>query len=139
LRTGSEEQAVPYDDHGVAPVPPQGTMEAGVTIARWDGDAATAQAVGAFASRHGMAVARRRRLEAAVTEAVALCAAELRLEAATDRRWVSVRVDGAGPWDPDRADARLGPAVREIAERLELAPSTGGAGTSVLMEIPMAG
>ena len=136
---------------GLAAASMESDDEAGVVIACWHGEAAVstitamADAVSEFAGRHGMPAPARRRLALAVAEAVADAvptgvssprADGIRVEAATDRIWMSVWVTGDVCVDPTPVRRRL-PLVSALADRVELGPTASGDACAVLMELPM--
>jgi len=129
-------------EYGMAPGTAGAATDPGVAMAQWRGSTPGAgQAVGTFAVVHGMPAAAREPLESVVSEVVRACAcrvstADTTVEAATDGTWLTVRVSGARRWDRARLHGRL-PLAAGLADRIELAPSAGGDGTSVLLEIAM--
>ena len=116
-------------------------------VARWVREAASGTGAAAgrdvmmFAQRHGMGDAAARDVGVAVCQAVPYAAdigAALRscvvVEAATDGKWLSVRIDGDADRSGSDADAVVDLLVCELADRFEYGTRWPGTGTSVLME-----
>jgi hypothetical protein len=118
-----------------------------VAMARWVHQAASGTGAAArrdvtmFAQRHGMGDAAARDVGVAVCQAVPYAAdigATLRscvvVEAATDGKWLSVRIDGDADRSGSDADVVLELLVCERADRFQYGTRWPGTGTSVLME-----
>src|SRR3954447_4488627 len=121
-----------------------------VAMARWVHHAASGTGAAArrdvtmFAQRHGMGDAAARDVGVAVCQAVPYAAdigATLRscviVEAATDGKWLSVRIDGDADRSGSDADVVLELLVCGLADRFEYGTRWPVTGTSVLMEFAM--
>ena len=124
-----------------------------VETARWDGAADTPMidafrgSVTDFAAAHGMDDRHRRDLGVAVEEALTNVvrhaypftpAGEVRVEAATDGEFLSVRIADGGVGDDERRDRGTGTSImRGASERFERGAGLDGQGTVVLMEFAM--
>lgn len=123
-----------------------------VAVARLDLQA-TVAAIGearrwvqAFAAEHGMPAAERDDLAVAFSEAVtnvvrhaypADVDGEIKLAAATDGAWLTVRVDDRGTGTESTSFGLGVPLMTALADRIEVTPGFDGVGTTVLMEFPM--
>jgi len=122
-------------------------FDGGVFTARWDrvasneGARAVREGVREFARAHGMPSAARHDLDVAVGEAVAgTCVSagcwslgRVVLDAATDGRWLSVRVTGDAPWIAT-SEAEGLPLGTALAASVEWGPGAAGIGTAVVLE-----
>lgn len=124
-----------------------------VAMARLD-QSATVAAIGearrwveAFASEHGMGPRQQGDLALAVSEAVTNAvrhaypddvAGDIRLAAATDGEWLTVRIEDRGTGAEESTSLGLGlPLMTSLCDRIEFTPGNHGVGTIVLMEFPM--
>jgi hypothetical protein len=119
-----------------------------VAISRWLCQAGpgaigeTTAAVCVFAGRHGSQLPTLTGVTAAVSEALdeifaagtALCAGspDTVVDAAADREWLTVRLQGPGHWPADATEMRL----RDLADRAEISFDEPSATMTVLFEFP---
>src|SRR3954452_22848566 len=103
--------------------------------------AAARRDVTMFAQRHGMGEATAREVGVAVCQVVPYAAdisatsrSRVVVEAATDGKWLSVRIDGDADRSGRDADVVLDLLVCELADRFEYGTRWPATGTSVLME-----